>query len=58
MTARSANERDYGVVILSDCTDRMLGDYSEQTMRLLLPYFGRVMTSTELADEFDEQSRM
>ena len=50
--------RDYGVVILSDCTDRMLGDYSEQTMRLLLPYFGRVMTSTELADEFDEQSRM
>tara|TARA_B110000196_G_scaffold210028_1_gene180101 strand:- start:928 stop:1581 length:654 start_codon:yes stop_codon:yes gene_type:complete len=57
MTARSANERDYGVVILSDCTDRMLGDYSEQTMQKLLPYFGRVMTSSDLANEFYEQSR-
>jgi nicotinamidase-related amidase len=56
MTARSANERDYGVVILSDCTDRMLGDYSEQTMNQLLPYFGRVMTSTKLIDEFYGQS--
>ena len=51
MTARSANERDYGVVILSDCTDRMLGAYSEQTMTELLPYFGRVMDSETLRSE-------
>lgn len=55
MTARSANDRDYGVVVLSDCTDRMLGEYSEQTMQLLLPYYGRVMTSEVLTDELEAQ---
>ena len=51
MTARSANERDYGVIVLSDCVDRMLGEYSEMTITQLLPYFGRVMTSTEFISE-------
>jgi nicotinamidase-related amidase len=55
MTARSANERDYGVVVLSDCTDRMLGEYSELTLSVLLPYYGRVMTSETLKAEFNEQ---
>ena len=55
MTARSANERDYGVVVLSDCTDRMLGEYSELTLSILLPYYGRVMTSETLRAEFDAQ---
>jgi nicotinamidase-related amidase len=51
MTARSANERDYGVVVLADCVDRMLGDYSEMTLTTLLPYFGRVMESATFIDE-------
>jgi ureidoacrylate peracid hydrolase len=51
MTARSANEHEYGVVVLSDCTDRMLGEYSEQTLKVLLPYFGRVMESATFIDE-------
>lgn len=51
MTARSANERDYGVIVLSDCVDRMLGEYSERTLTELLPYFGRVMTSSEFLAE-------
>lgn len=51
MTARSANERDYGVIVLSDCVDRMLGEYSELTITELLPYYGRVMTSNEFIDE-------
>jgi len=53
MTARSANERDYGVIVLSDCVDRMLGDYSELTITELLPYYGRVMTSSEFIDEIE-----
>jgi nicotinamidase-related amidase len=51
MTARSANERDYGVIVLSDCIDRMLGEYSELTITELLPYYGRVMTSDEFVAE-------
>ena len=51
MTARSANEREYGVIVLSDCTDRMLGEYSEMTMETLLPYFGRVMDSETFLSE-------
>ena len=51
MTARSANEREYGVVVLEDCTDRMLGEYSEATLRVLLPYFGRVMGSATFIAE-------
>lgn len=51
MTARSANEREYGVVVLEDCTDRMLGEYSEATLRVLLPYFGRVMDSATFIAE-------
>ncbi len=55
MTARSASDRDYGVVVLSDCTDRMLGEYSELTMQTLLPYFGRVMTSGEFRAELERE---
>ena len=51
MTARSANERDYGGGVLSDCVDRMLGEYSEKTLTELLPYYGRVMTSNEFIKE-------
>ncbi|MSQ67290.1 MAG: cysteine hydrolase [Gammaproteobacteria bacterium] len=51
MTARSASEREYGVVVLSDCTDRLLGEYSEATLRVLLPYFGRVMESATFIQE-------
>ena len=51
MTARSANELEYGVVVLSDCVDRMLGDYSEATLQMLLPYFGRVMESSTFLEE-------
>jgi nicotinamidase-related amidase len=54
MTARSANERDYGVIVLSDCVDRMLGEYSEMTITELLPYYGRVMTSDEFMSEAKE----
>jgi nicotinamidase-related amidase len=53
MTARSANERDYGVIVLSDCVDRMLGDYSEATLNTLLPYFGRVMESARFITELE-----
>ena len=51
MTARSANEHEYGVVVLSDCVDRMLGDYSEATLKVLLPYYGRVMESSTFLGE-------
>ena len=54
MSARSANERDYGVIVLSDCVDRMLGKYSEMTITELLPYFGRVMTSAVFISELTE----
>ena len=53
MTAHSANEREYGVVVLADCTDRLLGEYSEATLRVLLPYFGRVMESAAFLRELD-----
>lgn len=55
MTARSASDRDYGVAILSDCTDRMFGEYSEMTMTTMLPYFGRVMSSDVLISELEGQ---
>lgn len=51
LTVRGANERDYGVIVLSDCTDRMLGEYSEMTIEKLFPYLARVMTSDELISE-------
>ena len=54
MTARSANERDYGVIVLSDCVDRMLGNYSELTVTELLPYYGRVMNSDEFIAELTQ----
>jgi nicotinamidase-related amidase len=55
MTARSANERDYGVCVLSDCVDRFLGDYSERTLTDLLPLYGRVATAAEIIGELDQQ---
>jgi nicotinamidase-related amidase len=51
MTARSANEREYGVIVLEDCVDRMLGEYSQMTLDVLLPYFGRVMDSARFVAE-------
>lgn len=55
LTVRGANERDYGAIVLSDCTDRMLGEYSEMTMEKLFPYLGRVMTSDELIGELVDE---
>jgi nicotinamidase-related amidase len=55
MTARSGNERDYGICVLSDCIDRFLGDYSEKTVTELLPLYGRVATSDVIIRELDSQ---
>lgn len=54
MTARSASERDYGVCILSDCIDRLLGDYTEATIERLLPFYARVTTSAVALSELGE----
>jgi nicotinamidase-related amidase len=51
VTARNASDRDYGVVVLSDCVDRSFGEYSEMTINTLLPYYGRVTTSDEIISE-------
>lgn len=51
LTVRGANERDYGVIVLSDCTDRMLGEYSQMAVDKLFPYLARVMTSEDLIAE-------
>jgi nicotinamidase-related amidase len=56
MTARSATERDYGVVVLSDCVDRMFGEYTEMTLRELLPVFSRVTTSDVVTSELRAQA--
>ncbi len=55
MTARSGNERDYGICVLSDCIDRFLGEYSEKTVTELLPLYGRVATSDEIIKELEGQ---
>jgi nicotinamidase-related amidase len=55
MTARSGNERDFGICVLSDCIDRFLGDYSEKTVTELLPIYGRVATSVEIIAELQPQ---
>lgn len=57
MTARSGNERDYGICVVSDCVDRFLGDYSERTLTDLLPLYGRVATTDELIGELGQQQR-
>ena len=57
MTARGANERDYGVCVLSDCIDRFLGDHSETTVTTLLPIYGRVATSATIIDELLSQRK-
>ena len=46
MTARAANDRDYGVCVLSDCIDRFLEGHSETTVTTLLPIYGRVVPSS------------
>ena len=56
MTARSGNERDYGICVLSDCIDRFLGEYSEKTVTELLPLYGRVATSDEIVKELESQA--
>lgn len=56
MTARSATERDYGVVVLSDCVDRMFGEYTEMTLRELLPVYSRVTTSDVVIAELISQA--
>ncbi len=55
MTARSGNERDYGICVLSDCIDRFLGEYSEKTVAELLPMYGRVATAQEIIGELNGQ---
>lgn len=55
MTARSGNERDYGICVVSDCVDRFLGQYSEMTLTELLPIYGRVATSDEIIGELAQQ---
>ena len=55
MTARSGNERDYGICVVSDCVDRFLGEYSERTLTDLLPLYGRVATSDEIIGELAQQ---
>lgn len=57
MTARGANERDYGVCVLSDCIDRFLGDHSETTVTTLLPIYGRVEASATIIDELLSQRK-
>lgn len=57
MTAREANDRDYGVCVLSDCIDRFLGDHSETTVTTLLPIYGRVATSATIIDELLSQRK-
>jgi hypothetical protein len=39
MTACSASERDFGVVDLSDCVDRMLGEYGKMPHRAIVAVF-------------------
>ncbi|CAB4945694.1 unannotated protein [freshwater metagenome] len=51
MTARSGNEREYGICVLSDCVDRTFGDYSEATISTILPIYGRVATADEIIAE-------
>lgn len=55
MAARSGNERDYGICVVSDCVDRFLGDYTERTLTDLLPLYGRVETSDVLIRELESQ---
>jgi nicotinamidase-related amidase len=55
MTARSGNEHDYGICVLSDCIDRFLGEYSEKTVTELLPMYGRVATADEIIEELNGQ---
>lgn len=55
MTAREANDRDYGVCVLSDCIDRFLGGHSETTVSTLLPIYGRVAKAQEIIDELMSQ---
>lgn len=57
MTARTASEKDYGACVLSDCTDRLFGDYTEATLTTLLPHYARVTTSDILLAELFAQSR-
>jgi nicotinamidase-related amidase len=56
MTVRSANERDLGTCVLTDCIDRAWGDYSQQTIELILPLYGRVAQSDEILAELAVQA--
>jgi len=47
-TARDAFMRDYGVVILSDCTQATTPGRKQHTLEILDTFFGRVHTSTEV----------
>jgi nicotinamidase-related amidase len=57
MTARSGNEREYGICVLSDCIDRALGTYSDQTVETLLPLYGRVASADEIIAELTAQPK-
>ncbi len=56
MTVRSANERDYGTCVLSDCVDRAWGEYSQMTIDTILPLYGRVTVASEVIDELTAQT--
>lgn len=56
MTVRSANERDYGICVLSDCIDRARGDYSRQTVESIFPMYGRVALAEDIIDELRLQA--
>lgn len=51
MLARNASDRDYGIVVLYDCTDRSFGEFSEEVFEKIFPMFGRVATSDEIIRE-------
>ncbi|MDT9600542.1 cysteine hydrolase family protein [Sphingosinicella rhizophila] len=57
MTARTASEKDYGACVLSDCTDRLFGTYTEATLTTLLPHYARVTTSEVVLEELRTQKK-
>lgn len=56
MCARSASEREYGVVTLYDVTDKAFEEYAEMTFKYVFPVFGRVANMSEVIEEWDSFS--
>jgi len=57
MTARSGNERGYGICVVSDCIDRMMGEFSEMSIKHLLPIYGRVETADVIIKELEAPAK-